>query len=78
LGVVYSALGEYDRALIEYRDAFRLYPESALIYANIALTLIALNRFDEARATANEAKAKNHNSPGLRLSFSALPSFRTI
>lgn len=69
LGVVYSALGQYDKALVAHRDALRLYPQSGLIRGNIIYSYIALGRFGEAHTMAEEAKAKNPDSPQLRISL---------
>ena len=69
LGFVYGARGKYDQALAELREARRLYPESGLTYFNLAGTYIAMNRLEEARATAAEAKVKNLDSPFLPVIF---------
>ena len=74
LGSIYRVLGQYDKALEELREAYRLYP-SSLIIANVVHYYLALNRPDEARATAEEAQAKNLDSFWLhaflyRLAFS--------
>ena len=65
LGVVYSKLGQYDKLLAENREALGLYA-SAVNYANLADSYLYLNRLNEARATATEAKAKKLDSPYLR------------
>jgi DNA-binding winged helix-turn-helix (wHTH) protein/tetratricopeptide (TPR) repeat protein len=67
LGAVHTALGQYEEALIQYREALRLYPQSGLLQGNLVLALIALNRFEEARAVADEAMTKHPDSPGLRV-----------
>ncbi len=67
LGVVYQGLGEHDKALEKFREAATVAPPDALDYANLVITLIHLNRFDEARATAKEAIARNADSPDLHL-----------
>jgi serine/threonine protein kinase/tetratricopeptide (TPR) repeat protein len=71
-GSVYNELGQYDKALAEFREALRLYPESGLIYDNLALTYAALNRLEEARATTDEAKMKHIDSPELRVNLYTL------
>jgi serine/threonine protein kinase/Flp pilus assembly protein TadD len=58
LGVIYAGLGQSEKSLAEYREALRFDPDSSLIYANIVYAYIQLNRLEEARATAEEAKAK--------------------
>jgi eukaryotic-like serine/threonine-protein kinase len=72
LGSVYYDLGQYDKALTEFREALRLYPESGQIYDNLVLTYAGLNRLEEARATADEAKTKHINSPELRVNLYTL------
>jgi Flp pilus assembly protein TadD/predicted Ser/Thr protein kinase len=63
---VYGALGQYDKALAEAREAFRLDQASGLSYGNLVISYLQLNRLEEARATAEEAQAKNFDSPPLR------------
>jgi eukaryotic-like serine/threonine-protein kinase len=65
LGAIYGSLGQYERVLAETREALRL-NESGLSYAAVVGAYIFLNRLDEARATAEEAQAKKHDSPFLR------------
>jgi serine/threonine protein kinase/Flp pilus assembly protein TadD len=72
LGATYAELGRDDRAIPEYREALRREPESSVVYGNLAKSYINLNRFDEAHATVAEAKAKNLDSPYLRLQLYAL------
>jgi eukaryotic-like serine/threonine-protein kinase len=59
LGPLLASLGQYEKSLAELREALRLNPDSAMEYGNLAAAYLALNRFAEARATAEEAKAKN-------------------
>ena len=72
LGVIYENLGEYDKALAESREALRLDPESGASYANLVAPYLYLNRLQEARATADEAQAKNLDSPPLRFKLYVL------
>ena len=72
LGSVYCELGQYDKALPEFREALQLYPESGLIYDSLVLTYTGLNRLEEARAAADKAKTKRIDSPELRLNLYAL------
>jgi tetratricopeptide (TPR) repeat protein len=67
LGVVYQSLGQYDKALEEFRVALRIAPEDALTYGNLVITYICLNRLQEAQTTAEEAQAKNLDSTDLHL-----------
>jgi serine/threonine protein kinase/Flp pilus assembly protein TadD len=66
LGVIYSILGQYDKALAEAREALRL-NASGLNYANLTISYLHLNRLEEARATAEEAQAKKLDSHYLRI-----------
>jgi eukaryotic-like serine/threonine-protein kinase len=56
--VLYSALGQPDKALDEIREAHKLYPESGLINGNLLSAYICADRMNEARAVAEEAKVK--------------------
>ncbi len=72
LGVIYENLGEYDKALAESLEALRLDPGSGASYANLVAHYLYLNRLQEARATADEAQAKNLDSPPLRFKLYVL------
>ncbi len=63
LGVVYGFLGEYGKSLAAIREAFQLNPENALVLANIVSTYLQLNRLEEAKATAREARNRHLDSP---------------
>jgi Flp pilus assembly protein TadD len=69
LGVVYSALGQYDKALDVFRTALRLYPQSALIRGNVIYSYIELNRLAEAHTVAQEAKTTDPDSPQLQVAL---------
>jgi len=69
LGSMYGVLGQYEKDLIEGREAVRLEPSSGLGYANLVIEYLFLNRLEEAQATALEAQAKNLDSPSLRLNL---------
>jgi eukaryotic-like serine/threonine-protein kinase len=64
-GTVYARLGQYDKAIVEFLEALRLSPR-ALRYAVLAEAYLSQGRLQEARATADEALAKNFHSDGLR------------
>jgi eukaryotic-like serine/threonine-protein kinase len=59
LGILYDTLGQYDKGLSQMREALRLQPEGGLEYCNVVYAYLALNRLQDARATAERAKAKN-------------------
>jgi tetratricopeptide (TPR) repeat protein len=56
LGNVYTSQGVYDRAGDEFREAMRLGNENS--YENLANTLLALQRFDEARKAIEDAQTR--------------------
>ena len=58
LGLVYAALGQYEKAAELTRQAGRLVPDSIVWRENLALYAIALQRFDEVRQIIDEAQAK--------------------
>jgi tetratricopeptide (TPR) repeat protein len=66
LGVIYQTLGQYEKCLVEAREVLRLDPGSGAHYFGLANSYLLLNRQEEARATAQEAQAKNLDSPALR------------
>ncbi|MGA7921622.1 MAG: protein kinase [Candidatus Acidiferrales bacterium] len=63
LAAIYTALGDYDRTLAANQEALKLSPESGVSYSNIVAGYLAVNRLDEARATAQEAQAHNLDNP---------------
>jgi len=66
LGVIYSALGQYDKAITETEASRRLEP-TILGYANLAGMYIAVNRLQDARQTLQEAQQKNFDGFYLRI-----------
>jgi len=68
LGVIYTRLGQNDKALAEAQESLRQNPDG-LAYANVVGYLATLDRLPEALAVAKEALAKNMDSPYLRTSL---------
>ena len=68
LGMVCSGLGQYSAAEEAYRESFRQYTWGPP-YGNLVNAQMALQRFDDARQTIREARAKNQNDS---LLFTAL------
>jgi eukaryotic-like serine/threonine-protein kinase len=66
LGNIYDEFAQYDKSLAAYQEAARLNPEGAAMRSNVVGAFRALNRIDEANATAKEALAKGFDSPDLR------------
>jgi tetratricopeptide (TPR) repeat protein/predicted Ser/Thr protein kinase len=62
---IYSSLGQYEKVLAMARENLRLAP-TGIGYASLVDAYLSLNRLEEARTTAEEAQAKNFDSPYLR------------
>jgi eukaryotic-like serine/threonine-protein kinase len=64
---IYTLVGQYDKAAVAAREGLRLAPTPVGTgYAGLVDSYLSLNRFDVARATAEEAQAKNLDSHYLR------------
>lgn len=66
LGVLYSELGQYDKAIAESEIALRLEP-TIVSYTNLVGLYIAENRLQDARKTLDEAKQKGIDGLAMRL-----------
>jgi DNA-binding winged helix-turn-helix (wHTH) protein/tetratricopeptide (TPR) repeat protein len=69
LGLIYSDLGEYDKALPAYEEDVRLNPGIGIKYGNLVSGYLLLNRLDDAKATALNAHAHNVDSPEIHLNL---------
>jgi serine/threonine protein kinase/tetratricopeptide (TPR) repeat protein len=69
LGVIYQTLGEYDKALATNQESLKLNPGSGLANSNLVAGYLAVNRLDEAKATAHEAQAHNLDSPNIHVNL---------
>jgi tetratricopeptide (TPR) repeat protein len=58
LGIVYAMLAQHGKATDAFRESIRLNPDSVLAYGNLANYLLALQQFDEARQTIQQAQAR--------------------
>jgi eukaryotic-like serine/threonine-protein kinase len=67
LGIIYTRLGEHEKALSAYQQSLRLDPDSGISYGNVLRAYINLNRVDEAKATIQEAQARKLDFPNLHL-----------
>jgi serine/threonine protein kinase/Flp pilus assembly protein TadD len=65
LGGIYIYLGEYEKALAAAQAALILTPGSGLAYANLVEAYRFLNRLDEAKAAAQEARTRHLDEPAL-------------
>ncbi len=82
LGNVYSFGGQYEKARREYSESFGLAPDNAGASSDLVNSLLALQRFDEARRILQEVEAKSldnfiHHNALYALSFLA-SDFRTM
>jgi tetratricopeptide (TPR) repeat protein len=62
LGVIYIQLGKYEKSLEAAQEALNLDRGSGLSYANLVNSFMSLDRLDEARDAAKEARAHNLDS----------------
>jgi tetratricopeptide (TPR) repeat protein len=72
LGIVYSALGQYEKAAEVVRQIMPRAPDLVYLYENLAVYAAALQRFDEARQIIHEAQARNMDDFGLHQTLYAL------
>src|ERR1700675_185053 len=69
-------LGQYEKAATETREALRLEPTAVVGYVNLGQIYLALNRFDEARSTTDEALKRKLEQIPLHLNLYALAFFQ--
>jgi tetratricopeptide (TPR) repeat protein len=69
-------VGQYEKAATETREYIRLAPTDAVGYVNLGQIYLALNRFDEATTTTEEALGRKLEGLGLHLNLYALAFFR--
>jgi DNA-binding winged helix-turn-helix (wHTH) protein/tetratricopeptide (TPR) repeat protein len=69
LGNLYTNLGEYEKGLAEAQKSFSMSRAESIDYAYLAFAYITVGRLKEARATVEEALAKNLDSPSLRMTI---------
>jgi tetratricopeptide (TPR) repeat protein len=72
LGTAYAEEGQYEKAAEITRESLRLAPDSGGPYSNLTNFLLALQRFDEARQTIQQAQARKLDSLVLRDALYAL------
>ena len=69
LGVLYQTLGQYEKALEDFRATQRITPNDAVGYSNLLTVMVNLNRAKEAEAFAADVAAKKLDSAGIRLAL---------
>jgi tetratricopeptide (TPR) repeat protein len=67
LSANYSSLGQYEQGLAEVQEALRLDPTVGVNHTNMAQTLLAMNRTDEAKAALEQAAALKLDGELVRL-----------
>jgi eukaryotic-like serine/threonine-protein kinase len=72
LGVVYAEQGQYERSAEAYRESIRLAPDNVAPYDDLGNSLLALQRFDEARQIIQQAQARKLDDLPLRNALYAL------
>lgn len=65
LGNRYNSVGEFEKAAEACRESIRLNPNWVIPRSNLALALISLNRFDQARQIISEALAQRLESTAM-------------
>jgi len=65
LGFVSDVLGNWEKALEQYREALRLEPNIAANYVNLGWVYMTLNRLDEAEAVYKQAEERKLESEDL-------------
>lgn len=56
LGVYYTSMAQFDKAIAEFREAMRLDPQFPNAYHNLGVVLMLLNRFGEAKEVFEQSR----------------------
>lgn len=68
LANIYGVFGEYDKVLHLKQESLKLEPHNPATYLGLIGAYMAMNRFDEARATIEEGRAQSKDYPGFHTS----------
>src|SRR5439155_23160662 len=74
LGANFSALGQYDKSLVETQEMQRLEPNRVINYRNLGQIFLALNRPDDAKSMFEQSLARKTGCRNLA-SVHVLPRF---
>ena len=66
LGLASAAVGDHERAVTAFRRAIELDPGFVPPYPNLVGSLVALDRFDEARAFVKDSRGRGIETTGIR------------
>jgi tetratricopeptide (TPR) repeat protein len=77
LGNVYIQQGQWEKARELHSENLRLAPDKIVTYDNLTNDLIALQRFDEALRTIQEAQTRKLDDPVLHIALYAVAFLRT-
>jgi eukaryotic-like serine/threonine-protein kinase len=69
LGIMYAALGQYQKNLTEEMEALRLEPGSVMVYSNVAGAYRFLNQFDKSKEILEQAQAQKMPASVLATGF---------
>ena len=67
------ARGDYEKSVDEAKIALGLDPDVAMLYSNLALTYVALERTDEAENTLRRASERKLGMPDFFVQRTSLP-----
>jgi eukaryotic-like serine/threonine-protein kinase len=70
--IIYAEQGQYEKAAEATRQGLRLAPDYGVGYENLAVSTLALQRFDETRQDIHEAQARKLDDEGLHKVLYAL------
>lgn len=76
LSLAYQGLGEDEKALAAATDAVRVDPQDGYAYQNQVAAYLFLNRFDEAKAVAQNAVSQKHDTVSVHLGLLALAAIQ--
>jgi serine/threonine protein kinase/tetratricopeptide (TPR) repeat protein len=77
LGEVYLVQGQYEKASEAFRESLRLGPDIDAPYADLAMSLLALQRLDEARQIVQQAEARKLDDDVFHLALCAVAFLRS-
>ena len=77
LGVIYQQLGQYDKAVVETKEALRLVPRAAT-YGNLAFEYIAIDKLNDAEKLLRQAQGEGFDGIEVHASLDFGKGFRQM